>query len=80
MCIVAWRMECCVNLRHYQRGSDQPSSSIRFNIMFDDRQQVLNNGTRRSPDLRFTVIGGQRGPRAGRCVLRCARHAIHRNL
>jgi hypothetical protein len=28
--------ECFVNLRHHQRGSDQPSSSIQFNNMRDD--------------------------------------------
>jgi hypothetical protein len=27
--------ECFVDLRHHQRGSDQPSSSIQFNIVFD---------------------------------------------
>jgi hypothetical protein len=31
-------------------------------------QQVLNHDSRRSPDLRLTVIGGQRCPRAGCCV------------
>jgi hypothetical protein len=30
-----------VNPWHHQRGSDQPSSSIQFNIAFDDGQQIL---------------------------------------
>jgi hypothetical protein len=64
----AARWECFVNLLHHQRGSDQPSSSIQFNIVFDDGQQVLNHDSRRSPDLRLTVIGGRRCPRARCCV------------
>ena len=33
--------------------------------MFDDGQQVLNHDSRLSPDLRLTVIGGQRCPARG---------------
>jgi len=36
--------ECFVNLRHHQRGSDQPGSTIQF-----------NNRDRRNPAPRLTV-------------------------
>ena len=67
--------ECFVNLRHHQRGSDQPFLSP-AQIVFDNGQQALNHDSRRSSDLRLTVIGGL--PPHGVLRLRCARHVIHR--
>ena len=48
-CRQGW--QCFVKLRHHQRGSGQLSSSIQFNIVFDNGQQLLNHDCRRSPAL-----------------------------